>query len=369
VPLDEEVPDESTVRKLTRRLGPEPVAELSRLVSAKAQRETRLRAPALRIDSTVVAADVRYPTDSGLAGDGVRVLAREGKRLAAKLGGTEATVRERSRALGKRLRAIAPTLRRRTGEAKGEVLALTGQTGRLLAASARAARPLAAEARPKARALARSRTAKARRTAARILASAERPETLAECGEKVVVQIGARLAGKPIKDRLVSLLDPDARPIRTGKLRSPTEFGSIEQLAELTPSTKPGARGFILPPATAAGTPGENELLPTTVAELQRLGLSPGEVALDGGFQTKASEQALAPLAPERTLIAGRASPGSKRTQRRLARYRVGAEGRISDLKRRHGLRRSRLKGGQGERIWSGWAVFASNAETSGRYA
>ena len=41
IPLEEEVPDESTVRKLTRRLGAETVAELSRVVIGKAQRETR----------------------------------------------------------------------------------------------------------------------------------------------------------------------------------------------------------------------------------------------------------------------------------------------------------------------------------------
>jgi len=312
---------------------------------------------------------VRYPTDAGLAGDGVRTLAREAKRLRAKLGATNTTVRDRSRAAGKRLRTIARTLRRRTGEAKVEVLALTGQTGRLLAASAREARRVAAEARTKARALARSRTAKTRCRAARILASAERLETLAERSEKVVEQIRKRLAGKAITDRLVSLFDPDARPIRKGKLGKPTEFGYVEQLAEMTPNTKPGARGFLLPPTTAPGNPGENELLPQTVAELQRLGLRPREVALDGGFQTKASAEALAPLAPERTFIAGRASPGSRRTQRRLARYRVGAEGRISHLKRRHGLRRSRLKGSEGERTWTGWAVFAYNVETYGRYA
>ena len=364
-----EVPDESTVRKLTRRLGAETVAELSRLVIAKAERETRFRARAVRIDSTVVEADVRYPTDSGLAADGVRTLARAGKRLAAGLGGTKLKVRDRSRAVSRRLRAISRSLRRRTGEAKGEVLALTGETGRLLQASVREARALAAEARGKALALHRSQMAKAKRKSARILASAERLETLAVRGEKVVEQIRKRLAGEPIRDRLVSLFDPDARPIRKGKLRAPTEFGFVEQLAEVTPNTKRGTRGFILPPASAPGNPGENELLPETVAELKRLGLSPREVALDGGFQTKASEHALAPLAPERIYIAGRTSPGSKRTQRRLARYRTGAEGRILHLKRRHGLRRSRLKGGEGERTWTSWAVLTYNVETYGRYA
>ena len=48
----------------------------------------------------------------------------------------------------------------------------------------------------------------------------------------------------------------------------------------------------------------------------------------------------------------------------RLARYRSGCEGRISHLKRGYGLRRSRLKGDQGERIWTDWAVLAYNLDT-----
>lgn len=368
IAVDVAVPDESTVRKLTRRLGPAVVSELSRLVIEKAQRETRFRCRAVRIDSTVVEADVRYPTDAGLAADGVRVLAREGKRLAARAA-TSVRVRDRSRAVGRRLRMIGRTLRRRTGQAKQEVLAVTGETGRLLARSVREAYRVAAEARTRAQALRHTGQAQARREAATILAATERLETFAERSDKVVGQIRKRLAGEPIKDRLVSLFDPDARPIRKGKLRAPTEFGFVEQLAEVTTSTKPGARGFILPAASAPGNPGENELLPDTVAELQRLGLSPKEVALDGGFQTNASEHALAPLEAERIYIAGRILPGSRRTQRRLARYRTGCEGRVSHLKRRHGLRRSRLKGADGERTWTGWAVFAYNAETYARYA
>ena len=239
-------------------------------------------------------------------------------------------------------------------------------------AHARALRPQPRRAGARARALARlSRRAGSTQTTPtqRIGQTPERLETLAERSEKVVEQIGKRLAGQPITDRLVSLFDPDARPIRKGKLGKPTEFGYVEQLAELTPNTKPGARGFIVPPASAPGNPGEHELLPQTVAELQRLRPSLREVALDGGFQTKASEQALAPLAAERIYITGRPSPGSKRTRRRLGRYRTGCEGRVSHLKRRYGLRRSRLKGGEGQRIWTGWAAFAYNLDSYRLYA
>jgi hypothetical protein len=75
------------------------------------------------------------------------------------------------------------------------------------------------------------------------------------------------------------------------------------------------------------------------------------EVALDGGFNVGPTSTALADLQPKTVFIAGRQQPGSKRTQRRMRRYRTGAEGRISHLKRRYGLDRSRLKGDEGEQI------------------
>ena len=131
------------------------------------------------MDSTVVEADVRSPTDSGLASDGVRVLAREGKRLAARAGGTAARARDRSRAVGKRLRAIGQDVEAALGCCeRPRCSSLASQTGRPLAASAREARRLAAETRSKARALARSRNAKTRCLTARILAGADRFETL-----------------------------------------------------------------------------------------------------------------------------------------------------------------------------------------------
>jgi transposase, IS5 family len=354
IALSVRVPDESTVRKLTRRIGPETVNELTRVLIVKATRERRFRVRAVRIDSTVIEADVRYPTDSGLAAHGVRALAREGKKLAALAGVKNRRVRDRSRSMGRTLRAITRTIRRRSGEARNEVLKLTANTGTLLKRSIAESRRLAAAARKRAR----GRGAQAK------LRAAAKLERLADLCEKIVQQINQRAAGEPIHDRLVSLSDPDARPIRKGKLGKPNEFGYVTQLAEVTENTRRGARGLILPAATAPGNPGENTLLPDTVSELKRLGLSPKEVALDGGFHTDPTTEAFDALTPERLFISGRQQPGSRRTQRRLARYRTGAEGRISHLKRGYGLNRSRLKGEQGQQIWTGWAILAYNADT-----
>src|SRR3954466_1784694 len=86
IALTERVPEESTIRKLVRRLGADVVNEITRAVIGKAQRETRFVARAVRIDSTVVEADVRYPSDAVLALHGARALAREGRKLAGRLG-------------------------------------------------------------------------------------------------------------------------------------------------------------------------------------------------------------------------------------------------------------------------------------------
>jgi IS5 family transposase len=263
-------------------------------------------------------------------------------------------VHDRSRSISRAVRLIGRTLRCRTGAAKAEVMRLNEQAGRLIRRSVSEARRLADEAGR----AARGRGAQAKLAAARRLAE------LADRCERVAEQIAKRARGEKIEDRLVSIADPDARPIRKGKLGKPTEFGYVEQLCELTDSTGPGARGLILPPQTAPGNPGENTLLPQTASELAALGLSPREVALDGGFGDQLSGEQLADVAPDRIFVAGRSQPGSRSTRRRLARYRVGMEGRISHLKRGYGLGRSRLKGHEGQRTWSGWAVLAYNLDT-----
>jgi transposase, IS5 family len=352
ISLSERVPDESTVRKLVRRLGPDVVDEITREVIAVAQRERRFVARAVRCDSTVVEADIRYPSDAGLAVDAARMLAAEGRRVARVIGAGARRVRDRSRAAARRLRLIGRTVARRRGEAKTTVLRLTDEAGELVRASVREACRLAAQARAKARGPG----------AGTKLAAARRLEVLAERAEKVAEQIRKRLASEKITDRLVSLADPDARPIRKGKLGKPTEFGYVVQLAEVTEHTRRGARGLILPASSQIGARNESELLDATVSEIDRLKRRPRELAFDGGFEPLATNRIVDGRAA--VFIAGRQQPDSRRSRRRLARYRVGCEGRISHLKRRYGLARSRLKGHHGTTTWVGWAILTYNLDT-----
>jgi transposase, IS5 family len=353
IPLAERVPDESTIRKLARRPGPEVIEEICRALILQATTGPgRFVARAARIDSTVVEADVRYPTDLGLCADGAGSLAAQAARAAQLAGPDAPRVVNRTRAVNKRLRALNRTLARRTGQGAAAALRLTEQAGTIVARSIRESRRLVARLRACARG----------RGAGRKLAAAARLEQTLERAERVCGQVRQRVAGQRIPDRLVSLADPDARPIRKGKLRQPNEFGYVFQLAELTESTRRGSRGLILPAATRIGAAAESDLLPATGAEIGRLGLHPREVALDGGFFPSGVAEHLP--AVQRALIAGRQSAGSRRTNRRLARYRLGCEGRISHLKRRYGLRRSRLRGHPGARTWVAWGVLAYNLDT-----
>lgn len=356
IPIVADVPDESTVRKLTRRLGPEVVDEVVRRVIGVAVAERGFRPRALRADSTVAEADVRYPTDVGLAADAVRVLAKAARKVAAAVPDTTRKVRNRSRAVQKRVRVIGRSLRKRTGEAKAQVQRLTEEAAAQVRASVAESKKLLAEAE------ASSLRAEGVSVSARAKAIA-RLEALVGLSERVADQVRARFAGEKIPQRLVSLFDPDARPVRRGKLAKPNEFGYVVQYAEVTANTKRGARGLLLPPKLQAGSTHENTLLAETAAELTSLGISIKEASFDAGFTRAATEKALPGL--DRLFIAGSAdNPGSARTRRRLAKFRVGCEGRISHMTREHHSRRSRLKGDAGARIWQAWAALSYNIDT-----
>ena len=346
--LWDRVPDESTIRKLVRRLGAEVIEDICAQVIAEATspRAGRAALRGARRPDRFDGGGSRHPlSDRSRARPRRRSGARARGRQARGLAGAGAPrVSDRSRQIAGRLRRLNRSVAARTGHSKPLALRLTGEAGELLAASIREARRLAARLRERARG----------RGAAAKQAAAERLDRLCELAEKVCAQIELRLAGKPISDRLVSISDPDARPIRKGKPSKPTEFGYVMQLTELCENTRRGARGLILPASTGIGSLNESQLLPATGQRLCDLDLRPREIALDGGFQPGPVRAHLPD--PDRLFISGHHAPHARKTNRRLAKFRVGAEGRISHLKRRYGLDRSRLKGHPGARTWAAWA-------------
>jgi IS5 family transposase len=71
---DRPVPHPTTLVKLVRRAGPEVIQELNAALLEKLVDDKLLRARKLRVDTTVVEADIDYPTDADLLEHAVRKL-------------------------------------------------------------------------------------------------------------------------------------------------------------------------------------------------------------------------------------------------------------------------------------------------------
>src|SRR4051794_31861936 len=141
IPLDGRVPHPTTLMKLTTRCGTAAVDGCNEALLAKAAQAKLLRTTRLRADTTVVPADVAYPTDSGLLARAVRRIATAGRRVQAAGGATRTKLRDRSRSAGARARAIGAKLRLRGAQTRDEAQAVVRRiTGELAGLAERAAR-------------------------------------------------------------------------------------------------------------------------------------------------------------------------------------------------------------------------------------
>ena len=113
IPLDGKVPHPTTLMKLTTRCGPGAVAGLNEALLAWAAGRRLLRAARVRADTTVIPANVAYPTDSGLLARAVGKLVRTARRVQAAGGATGTVMTDRRRAAARRVREIAGKLRSR----------------------------------------------------------------------------------------------------------------------------------------------------------------------------------------------------------------------------------------------------------------
>jgi len=180
----------------------------------------------------------------------------------------------------------------------------------------------------------------------------------------IVAQTRSRLAGQMPQSatRLVSLHDPEARPIRKGRIDRPVEFGVQSPGHRQRRRHRPGLRRGIRrrpgrPAAGARHHPGRPPHGPHARA-----------VTADRGYGQPAVERDLHELGVQTVAIPRQAptSPSRKTIEhgrgfRRLVKWRIGCEGRISYLKRGYGWDRTRLDGRSGAAIWCGHGVFSHN--------
>jgi IS5 family transposase len=183
--------------------------------------------------------------------------------------------------------------------------------------------------------------------------------------EQVVAQTRGRLSGAMPEGstRLVSLHDPDARPIKKGRMGKPVEFGYLAQVVD-------NAEGIVLDHSVHRGNPPDGPLLAPAIGKIKALaGRPPRQVTADRGYGEARIDDELATLGVKTVAIVRKGRPSAARRAvewtprfRRLIKWRTGSEGRVSALKRNYGWNRSLMNGLDGTTTWCGYGVFAHNA-------
>jgi len=358
VPLGSRVPHPTTLMKITSRCGTDAIDGLNDALLAKAHEDKLVRLDKVRADTTVVEANVAYPTDSGLLAKGVAKLAKLTVAIKAAGLATRTTFRDRTRSVRRRAHDIGAWLRRRNDDAKAEVRKINGEMVAIAQRAVNESRHVAVNAR---RGLRRNLDAPSGKTLA-LVAELERT---AELVERIAIQTRVRLSGETPEGstRIVSLHDPDARPIAKGRLGKPVEFGYKAQVVD-------NVDGIVVDHGVHIGNPPDAPMLVPAIARIRaRFGRAPRAVTADRGYGEAAVDDGLEALGVKRVVIPRKGRPGSARQHvqrtrsfRKLVKWRTGSEARISCLKRDYGWRRTLTDGETGAATWCGWGVLAHNA-------
>jgi IS5 family transposase len=358
------VPDATTLLRWAQTIRAETLHRLTDRTAQLAAQARVTRARKLRVDGTVVETTIHHPTDSGLLGDGVRVLTRLIKRaqplVGEALAGTRDAFRDRSRTMRRTLSALH-RLVRRTGEAVeaeqrhlyAQLLQTTEQT---VQQARRVQQALVARLRR------RQGPAREQVQAKRLHAAVERFLPLVA---QVIHQTRTRVleGGKvPAQEKIVSLFEPHTRILQRRKTGVPIEFGRHLVLDEVEGGIV--TRYRILP----AGVGEQGELEEAVAHHQVVFGHPPDLVAADRGFHAPQREARLQAAGVKHAVIpwkgptpAERRALEHSRGWKRRYRWRAGIEGRIHSLRRDYGLKRCRDHGEEGMERCVGWGIVASN--------
>jgi IS5 family transposase len=358
------VPDAKTMGRWGLAVGPAVVAQLHQRLIAIAREQHVVEGRKMRVDTTVVEANIHYPTDSSLLGDGVRVLTRVMQHVTAIAGRVGATLRDRRRSVLHRLLDIGRIARSKTPQRQDR---LTEAYRRLLAATSR----VVGQAKRFSREIGAGvkRDADVLRQAA-LEGLRQELDTFVPRVQQVMRQTRARIfdGNTHVAQKLVSLFEPSTEVIRKGKASKPTEFGKMVKIQE-------AEHQIITEYVVYDQRPSDSDLvIPALEAHVQTFGRVPRVVAADGAFYSGTNEATAHAKGVTRVCIPNRKTKSLERKREQHKRWfkngqkwRTGCEGRISVVKRRHGLTRSRYKGNDGMKRWVGLGVIADVLINIGR--
>jgi IS5 family transposase len=352
----ERVPDAKTLIRLAHLLDPARLKALLDRLVAMAREQRVIRGRRLRVDTTVVETNIHYPTDSALLADGVRILTRTMQRVRDRAKTVVLQVRDRTRSVTRRVFEIAQrsrTISRWRSAAQEKAQTRMTQLYRELLRIARAVVSDAEHVRDRTR----------REMAKGTVRLRDRLRDTATAVRRVLAQTRARVirGDTHYPDKLLSLFEPHTEAIRKGKATKPTEFGKLVKIQEAEAQ-------FISDYEVCPRRVPDGTLWASSIDRHRQLfGRAPRLAVADAGFALRGNEQLAYARGVQYVVLPRQRQERRCRRVRAALRWRTGSEGRISALKRRHGLARCRYHGLAGMERWVGLGVIANNLLVLGR--
>jgi IS5 family transposase len=315
----------------------------------------------LRTDGTVVASNIHSPSDSRQLADSVRVLERTVQRARKISQAIRTVVKETGTKLTRKARDLARRIgenaRKKVEAAKemGRQLyrALVGQAETIIEAACQTLPPL------------RKMSGKYAQRLADTL------ENFIPLAEQVIDQTERRVFQNeqvPAQEKIVSIFEPHTDIICRGKETKPVEYGHKVWLDEVD-------GGIVSHYRILDGNPPDApQWQPSLKAHQKLFHHPPQQASADRGVYSPDNEQLAQKMGVKRVILP---KPGHKSRQRKTfenrkwfvcgRKWHAGVEGRISVLKRAHGLERCLDHGENGFHRWVGWGVIAGNLAVIGR--
>jgi len=355
---DEAAPHYSILSRWNRRIPESLWKTFNQLLTHVAKQEQLTTGRKMRMDTTVVEADIHHPTDSSLLHDGIKKLGRLAQK-AKRLGvGSGQVVRNFSRSAKKRLMSIVKYARKRTEEN----IALLKENYQELVTIAKRAVTNGKRLQEKVATITETGKNQIHKPIKRLQTELE---VFLPRIEQVIEQTIRRVfrdESVAVADKLVSIYQPHAYPVCKGKAAKAVQFGQVVKIQEAD-------GGIITDWEVYQSQPSDSQLFIQAIEKHKEIfNKAPILACGDRGVWSAENETQAEARRVKRVCIPKRGKKSKERVQmekerwfRAGMRFRTGSEGTISVLKRGNGMGYCRDKGQETMNNWVGLSCVARN--------
>jgi IS5 family transposase len=277
-------------------------------------------------------------------------LGRTGRALAKEFEDATAAAKRTARQIGETLRQRTDQAKEAGRQAYGKLIKMTQQT--------------VAHAQQALDHLAHRTDTTAQRLAATLQTFIPRVEQVIDQTERRIFHAEA----VPANEKVVSIFEPHTDIIKRGKENQPVEYGHKVWLNEVD-------GGIVSHYRVLEGNPPDSQQWePSLQSHDRTFGHPPHQASGDRGVHSAPNERLATARGVKRVILPQPGHRSKARLRHERSRWFVqgrhwhaGVEGRISVLKRAHGLRRCLDHGWNGFKRWVGWGIIAGNLAVMGR--